>query len=427
MPYALGPRAQAVYGLLAGQIRSGELAPGTRLPPYTELAVTFAVAPLTMRQVLARLEADQLLIRERGRGTFVRATAPADVLIVAADPTQRTSLLHRVGRAGGRPTLAGTAAEGLAALAREHALALLLVELHLPRASDGLTFVRAARRRRPALLIAVLDPTGRQRTRLEHTVGPPLVYLAASETTQLEQILHRRPVGTTDQDVPSAQLLKQLLERYLALQLAGERASARQLLLQDGLAAGIAVANLYLDVLQSAQHRIGELWQHNSITVAREHLATAITDSVMADLTAAAPRRPRTGGRVLVACVEGELHEIGARMVADLLELDGFDVRFLGANVPTTSLLSMVQEEQPRLVILSVTMPQHLRQLEHAVARLHQVRDTHLLIFVGGQAVTQVSDLARRLAVDLIARDARETLEGARRLLVTAGPSALVE
>ena len=78
-------------------------------------------------------------------------------------------------------------------------------------------------------------------------------------------------------------------------------------------------------------------------------------------------------------------------------------------------------------MILSVTMPQHLRQLEHAVARLHQVRDTHLLIFVGGQAVTRVSDLARRLAVDLIARDARETLEGARRLLVTAGPSALVE
>src|SRR5919205_4376297 len=102
MLYDLGPRARAVYGLLAERIGSGELAPGTRLPPYTELAVTFAVAPLTMRQVLARLEADQLLIRERGRGTFVRATEPADVLIVAADPTQRTSILHQVRRAGRR-------------------------------------------------------------------------------------------------------------------------------------------------------------------------------------------------------------------------------------------------------------------------------------------------------------------------------------
>jgi DNA-binding GntR family transcriptional regulator len=53
MLYDLGPRARAVYGLLAERIGSGELAPGTRLPPHTELAETFAVAPLTMRQVLA--------------------------------------------------------------------------------------------------------------------------------------------------------------------------------------------------------------------------------------------------------------------------------------------------------------------------------------------------------------------------------------
>jgi methanogenic corrinoid protein MtbC1 len=44
-----------------------------------------------------------------------------------------------------------------------------------------------------------------------------------------------------------------------------------------------------------------------------------------------------SGKVVTLACVEGELHEVGARMASDFLEMAGFDVRFLGANVPTCS------------------------------------------------------------------------------------------
>ena len=85
MLYELGPRSRGVYQVLLDRIRSGELAPGTRLPSHAHLAATFGVAPLTMRQVLARLEADRLLVRERGRGTFVRAAAGPHVLIVGLD------------------------------------------------------------------------------------------------------------------------------------------------------------------------------------------------------------------------------------------------------------------------------------------------------------------------------------------------------
>src|SRR5919202_4035646 len=100
MLYGLGPRAHRVYSALLARIRSGELSAGTRLPPHTQLAVSFAVAPLTMRQVLAQLEAEGFLVRERGRGTFVRAPRPAEVLIVASDPTERAALLSQVEGAG---------------------------------------------------------------------------------------------------------------------------------------------------------------------------------------------------------------------------------------------------------------------------------------------------------------------------------------
>jgi methanogenic corrinoid protein MtbC1/DNA-binding transcriptional regulator YhcF (GntR family) len=420
MLYDLGPRARRVYSALLERIGSGELAPGTRLPSHTRLAHTFGVAPLTMRQVLARLEADTLLVREHGRGTFVRPAEQPDILIVAADPAQRTGLVQRVHRLGRQPMLATTAAEGLAALDREPSLAVLVVDLHLPSAAAGLAFVRLARRRRPAMLLIVVNPTASQRTRLAHTVSPAPVYVDLADALALDRVLGNE-LGTVGQyeppssDVAPSPALNVLLERYLSLQLAGERVAARELLLQQGLSAGISITDLYLHVLAPAQSKVGELWQQNQITVAREHLATAVTETIMAELMAAAPSVPSTGPRVLVACVEGELHDIGARMVADLLELDGFEVRFLGANVPTDSLLTIVQEEQPRLLVLSATMPERIDHLRQAITSVRQVRGLSAVL-VGGQVLDWLPDLAPKLRAAFTTRDALHLLEVARQI-----------
>jgi MerR family transcriptional regulator, light-induced transcriptional regulator len=421
MLYDLGPRARRVYESLLDRVRSGDLAPGTRLPPHMQLAALFGVAPLTVRQALAQLESEGILIRERGRGTFVRATQRPRGVIVAASPAERAVLLDQVRRTGQHAIVAATPAEGLAALEREPSVIVLVVDLRLPTAGAGLAFVRAARRQRSGLTIVVLEPTKRQRTRLEHTVAPPVLSLGPPATAQLAQLLESmlpvestRPAATeTGQNTRVADLL----ERYVVVQLSGERGVARELLLEDGLAAGVPLADLYLGVLQPAQYRIGQLWQHNQITVAREHLATAITASMMVELVAATPRQTGTGACVLVACVQGELHELGARMVADFLELDGIGVRFLGANVPTDSLLGLIKEEQPQLVVLSMTMPEHLGQLQEAIAGVRRVKGARLPVLVGGQALKWVPDLVGRVDADLAAHDAYQALQAARSIL----------
>ena len=68
-----------------------------------------------------------------------------------------------------------------------------------------------------------------------------------------------------------------LLDQYVAAQLTGDRRAALQLITQHGLGRCIPVVNLYLNLIQAAQYRIGDLWQQNFITVAQEHLATAIS------------------------------------------------------------------------------------------------------------------------------------------------------
>jgi PAS domain S-box-containing protein len=86
MIYDLGPRAQRVYTALREQITTGAFPPATKLPPHTELAVTFGVAPLTVRHVLSRLEEEGLVSRQQGRGTFVRPQTPPVVPLPGGGP-----------------------------------------------------------------------------------------------------------------------------------------------------------------------------------------------------------------------------------------------------------------------------------------------------------------------------------------------------
>jgi CheY-like chemotaxis protein len=152
----LGPRSGRVYTVLRERILEGELPPGTKLPPHTELALEFGVAPLTLRHVLASLEEEGLVSREQGRGTFVRARSAPAVLIVDDDPLMRGLLRERVRRAGYRALEADGPATGIAELERDPDIALVLSDIRMPASSDGIGFVRAVRRRWPDLPLAAV-------------------------------------------------------------------------------------------------------------------------------------------------------------------------------------------------------------------------------------------------------------------------------
>ncbi len=223
--------------------------------------------------------------------------------------------------------------------------------------------------------------------------------------------------STLTTETPSqATDLSILAKDFLAAQLAGDRQAALRVLVENGLHRGFTIPELHLKVIQPAQYEIGRLWQENRISVAREHLATAIAQLGLAHLYRHLPRDESNGRKVLVSCVEGELHEVGARMASDFLEMAGFDVYFLGANVPTDHLITMVREEQPDLLVLSVAITYHLPALKAAVKRL-RIEHPRLPIAVGGGALSWVPELERELDVAYCGKDARELVAAACQLL----------
>jgi diguanylate cyclase (GGDEF)-like protein len=162
---------------------------------------------------------------------------------------------------------------------------------------------------------------------------------------------------------------------------AGAERVARQ-----GLSEGMSVATLYQRVIAPALWRIGELWEQGEISVADEHLATALTHQVMAGIYGPSLGHEVVPGRIMLAAVEGEHHALGLRMAADVIELAGYETVYLGADVPTDDLLGAILARAPDLVALGATMPHSTAVLEHAIAEI-RCADPSLLVLVGGQSV----------------------------------------
>lgn len=178
-------------------------------------------------------------------------------------------------------------------------------------------------------------------------------------------------------------------------------------LIQSYLEKGISLSDIYAEILAESMRRVGELWHTARITVDTEHYCTSVTQMAMAQLYPELFDTQRCGRTILCACPGTELHEMGARMVADLFEHDGWDSIYLGAAVPEDAMLDAVRENQPDLVALSVTMPQHLltcQQLAQAIRR----EFPSVKIAVGGKAFESTHEIWRHWPVDLYTRDARD-------------------
>jgi MerR family transcriptional regulator, light-induced transcriptional regulator len=146
---------------------------------------------------------------------------------------------------------------------------------------------------------------------------------------------------------------------------------------------------LYQRVIAPAMHELGRLWEAGAITVADEHLATGLTHRVLAairppELSDQAFDSSSDRPSALLAAVQGEQHALGLRMVADLLEDRGYQVAYLGADVPTEALLQAVRAFSPALVGLTATMPESTQRLEEVVEELRS-ENPQLPLVVGGQ------------------------------------------
>jgi methanogenic corrinoid protein MtbC1 len=210
--------------------------------------------------------------------------------------------------------------------------------------------------------------------------------------------------------------LRVTYDNYMEALRQGDRRRALTVVKQ-GIAAGCSIRDVYLGVFQPAMYEVGRLWELNQITVAQEHLATAITQSVMAHFYGDLFLRPPNGRTMVATCTGAEQHQLGIRMVADFFEMDGWNVYYLGANVPTAGVVTMVEERRADLIAISITLASHMPYLRTLIAELRRSRKAQVKIMVGGQSLYTAGETAASLGADFLARDAGEALTLANQLI----------
>ncbi|MFD0470020.1 B12-binding domain-containing protein [Nonomuraea thailandensis] len=137
----------------------------------------------------------------------------------------------------------------------------------------------------------------------------------------------------------------------------------------DALDAGMPLETLLLDVVAAVQARVGHEWAANRLSVAQEHTATAVNERVLATLAhRASEQGDQTLGRIMVACIDGEWHAFPARLLAEVLRARGWQVDYLGAQVPTPHLVAHLHLTNPDAVALSSSLAIRLPAAHAAIS-----------------------------------------------------------
>ena len=189
-----------------------------------------------------------------------------------------------------------------------------------------------------------------------------------------------------------------LAESFLRQALDGNLAGAYQTIIRaDDL--GLPLTRLFGEVLQPALTELGQRWQHGQLLVAQEKEVSELARDLIADLSLRHARTPTDGPALVAACVEGERHELGLRMICGLLRAEGWAVHYLGADVAPRFLLEAVQLHRPAVILLSAKLVQNLSAVEDAVNVLTAglAPEHPAPVVVGGRVAVEHSEAIRTL------------------------------
>jgi methanogenic corrinoid protein MtbC1 len=153
---------------------------------------------------------------------------------------------------------------------------------------------------------------------------------------------------------------------------------------------------------------VGQLWETNQITVATEHIATAISEGIMNELYDRITTGKKYTKKVVVACVDNEHHQVGIKMVADVFEMNGWDSFFPGSGIPTSELVKFIHEIKPDILAISLSVYFNFANLLRMLESLRK-EFPELPIILGGMAFTHISGEAlNRLENIVIMKDLYE-------------------
>lgn len=249
--------------------------------------------------------------------------------------------------------------------------------------------------------VAWLETLTTEAKGLEHVLLPAKNETNSERTEPITQHMATRDFPSLQQDLLTAlirldeQAAEQLLSEAFALhplEIVGEK------------------------VITPVLVEIGEQWHQGKINIAHEHFATAYLQQRLAAILRTVPT---AGGNraIWVGCAPTEEHEIGALLLTIYLRRSGYQVQYLGKDIPLPDFIENVEVYRPTMILLSATTKEaatHLAQLTAAVSKLDHHRP---LIGYGGRIFQSQPELRDQVTGTYIGNSALDAIEWTNKML----------
>lgn len=170
-------------------------------------------------------------------------------------------------------------------------------------------------------------------------------------------------------------------------------------------------------VLIPSLDRTGELFEKGKIFLPQLILSAGVAQScfeVIKDMMSKSDMAPVSKGKIVLATVKGDIHDIGKNIVKVLLENYGYTVIDLGKDVEYQAVVDAAIEHKAKLVGLSALMTTTLVSMEGTIKLLRE-NNVDCKVVVGGAVLTP--DYAEQIGADFYAKDAKETVDIAKRVI----------
>ena len=205
----------------------------------------------------------------------------------------------------------------------------------------------------------------------------------------------------------TAEVFKQYLEQLFS----GKRSDAREYIF-NALDRGAKADRLLKHIIWPAMEQIGKLYREDQISRITEHMAARINRMIADQLYAHLPRKAKNGKRLVVLCGRGESAELGAQVIADLFEMEGWSVWFLGAGVPNDEVLQFVGKITPDVLCIFGAAAEGVPDIRRLITLIREVGVCEdMQILVSGGVFNRADGLADEVKADLFAANISQALK----------------
>lgn len=173
----------------------------------------------------------------------------------------------------------------------------------------------------------------------------------------------------------------------------------------------VDIKTLYKEILEPSLNNIGCKINEDHLCIWREHVRTSIVRTIIECCYPFIIKErkqkslEKTGKRVIVICPDGEYHDIGARMVADIFTLSGFETIFIGSSTPKEEFISAIDFLTPQYIAMSVTNYYNLVSAKKTVDIIRNSTFLPIKILVGGHAFYSNPETFKKFGADLLIKD----------------------